>query len=290
VGEFIEERLPLHVRTGSSVSDDYAVEITSTASGGEYRRLLHPFPIRRWSIRYTMMRGDIGAQVKSLYDRCYKSFAGFRLVCLDDRSTAEDGISLPSASDQVLVRLSPGEYQLVKRQGGSGPTLAIGKAIRALFKPVAGSALVAVGGLSYASGWTLDATTGRVTFLGAATSAIVGITKAPSAVVDFGTAHGFGLGGYAHFSGVVGMSQINGLRGLVVALTTNTITVAIDSTTFSLYTSDGVANERPQVSETVTGGCYFDLPCRFDSALEVTSVGGDVRDTGSVDLIEVLDP
>ena len=47
MAEFIEERLALAVRNGSSYGDDFQVEVTTTASGAEYRRLIHPFPVRR---------------------------------------------------------------------------------------------------------------------------------------------------------------------------------------------------------------------------------------------------
>lgn len=213
MAEFLEERLAVKVRNGALVSDDYSVEITTTASGAEYRRLRHAFPVRTWRIQYTLMRGDLGARVKSLYDRAFKSYAGFRVYCDDDRSTRQDGISPPTALDEVLPRISAGVYQLVKRYGGSGPTLAIGKPLRTLFKPVVGTVLVAVNAVPTVSGVSVDTTTGRVT-----------ISPAPS------------------------------------------------------------------IGDTVTGGCYFDLPARFDSRLEVTSVGGEVRDTGTVDLIELLAP
>lgn len=213
MGEFLEERMAVKVRNGALVSDDYSVEITTTASGAEYRRLRHAFPLRAWRIQYTLLRGDLGARVKSLYDRAFKSFGGFRIYCEDDCSTRPDGVSPPTALDEVLPRLSAGVYQLVKRYGGSGPTLAIGKPLRTLFKPVAGTVLIAVNAVPTAVGVSVDTTTGRVT-----------ISPAPS------------------------------------------------------------------IGDTVTGGCYFDLPARFDSPLEVISVGGEVRDTGTVELVELLNP
>ncbi|HQO29757.1 MAG TPA: DUF2460 domain-containing protein [Accumulibacter sp.] len=289
MAEFIEERLSLSVRNGSSYGDDFLVEVTTTASGAEYRRLLHPFPVRRWHLQFTMARGDIGRTVKSLYDRCYKSFAGFRVYCEDDHSTAADGVSAPTMLDQTLTRVSAGVYQLVKRYG-AGPELAIGRPARTLFKPVAGSVLIAVGGLAYSNGWTLESSTGRVTFFANISKAITAISKAASAVIDFGSAHTFTVGMRVHISGVAGMTQINGQRLTITAVTSNTITVALDTTGYSTYTSGGVANTQPQATETVTGGCLFDLPCRFDSAIEFAAIGGDVRDTGSVELVELLNP
>lgn len=70
--------------------------------------------------------------------------------------------------------------------------------------------------------------------------AITAITKAPSAVVTVG-AHAFVSGNVVAFSGVVGMTQINGLTGTVTATGATTITVNINSAGFSTYTSGGTA-------------------------------------------------
>jgi len=86
------------------------------------------------------------------------------------------------------------------------------------------------------------------------------------------------------------MTQINGQRATITATTANSITVGINSTGYSTYTSGGTANTQPQATETVTGGCRFDIPCRFDSALESISLGGELRDTGSIDLVELIAP
>ena len=51
MGAFLEERLPVNIRLGASFVDGYAVEITTTASGVEYRKLTHPHPIRKMCIR-----------------------------------------------------------------------------------------------------------------------------------------------------------------------------------------------------------------------------------------------
>ena len=85
--EFLSERLPVDVRMGASYADEYAVEITTTAGGAEYRRLIHGFPARRFTINYTLLRDDLAARVLALYHRAYGKFAGFRVRCADDFST-----------------------------------------------------------------------------------------------------------------------------------------------------------------------------------------------------------
>lgn len=66
---------------------------------------------------------------------------------------------------------------------------------------------------------------------------ITGITQAAQAVVT-SPDHGYVVGWTVAFKGVEGMTEINGMRGQIVAVTTDTYTVNIDSTGFSAFTGD----------------------------------------------------
>lgn len=287
--EFLEERMPEEVRTGAQTRSSYQVQITRTAGGSEYRRLVHNLPMRSFVIHFTSLRDDIIKRVLDLYDRAHGRYAGFRVRWPDDCTTRTDGRSAPTAIDQTLVRISAGVYQMQKAYGQGGTPSGAGLPVRTIYKPVSGTALVAVGGVSWASGWTLDSTTGRITFSPNKTKAITSISKASSAVVGV-VAHSFSIGDSVHFSGVVGMTEINGQRGTITASTTDTITVSINSTGYSTYTSGGTANTQPQASETVTGGCEFDLPCRFNSDIDVTLLTKTVREISSIEVVEILAP
>ena len=211
--EFLEERLPVDVRLGMSYSDAYAVQITRTAGGAEYRRLVQPFPVRSFHINFTSDQADLWARVLALYHRAYGRFAGFRVKCLDDFST-NNLTGTPTPTDRVLANTASGIYQLRTYYGTNGSALpSIGYPVRNLYKPVAGSVVVAKNGVTINSGLAIDTTTGRVT-----------ITPAPL------------------------------------------------------------------ITDTITAGCYFDIPCRFDSEIELTALSPSVRDCGSIDLIELLNP
>lgn len=287
--EFLEERMPEEVRTGAQTRSSYQVQITRTAGGSEYRRLVHNLPMRSCVINFTSLRDDIIKRVLDLYDRAHGRYAGFRVRWPDDFSTRTDGRSAPTSIDQTLSRISAGVYQLQKAYGQGGIPSGAGLPARTIYKPVSGTALVAVGGVTWPSGWTLDSTTGRITFSPNKTKAITSISKAASAVVGV-VAHSFSIGDSVHFSGVVGMTQINGQRGAITASTSDTITVSIDSTGYGTYTSGGTANTQPQASETVTGGCEFDLPCRFNSDIDITLLTKTVREIASIEVVEILAP
>lgn len=291
MADFLEERLPVGVRAGASFADEYNVEITQTASGSEYRRLVHPYPRRVWNVFYTQHTADLWDQVLALYHRAYGMFAGFRVKALDDYTT-NARTAPPTATDQTLAVVTAGSvYQLQLKYGSGGTPLGIGEPVRTIFKPVSGTVKVAIGTLEQAitTMWTVSTTTGRVTFNANKTASVTAITKAASAVVTVG-AHTFVAGESVYFSGVAGMTQINGLRGTITSTGATTITVAINSSGFSTYTSGGIVNTQPQTGEVVKGGCEFDIPARFNSRIDVNALSPGVRESGQIEIIELLNP
>lgn len=211
MAQFLEEVLPVNVRMGASYTDAYEVQITTTASGKEYRKLTHPYPVRSFHVNYTLLRDELAAKVLALYHRAYGMYAGFRVKCLDDFSTNANVLA-PTMTDWVLPKISSGIYQLVKGYGIGATPLGIGMPYRNLYKPVTGSVLIAKDGVSLVSGVTVDYTTGRVI-----------ISPAPT-------------------------------------------------------------------TEVITGGCYFNIPCRFNSRIEVSALSSALRDCGGVDILELLEP
>ncbi|MCX5875312.1 MAG: DUF2460 domain-containing protein [Deltaproteobacteria bacterium] len=284
---FLEERISVDIKFGATYADDYEVDITTTSGGAEYRRLVHPYPTRKFKTAYVKPTSTLYADILNLYHRAYGKYAGFRAKALDDFTT--NGLTTaPTSLDQTLTLVSSGVYQLLKKYGTDKTALSIGHPKRIIYKPVAGTVLTAVGGIDApASMWSVDTTTGKITF-GAKSATITGISKAAAAVVSF-TSHPFLVGESVYFSGVVGMTQINALRGLITATTSTTITVAINSTAFSVWTSGGTAVTTPQAAEVVTGGCEFDIPVRFDVAVDVLQSLPFTREI-SVDLVELLNP
>ena len=290
MAEFLEERLPIDVKQGASYADEYAVEITTTRSGAENRRLLHPFPVRHFTLTYTTTTADLWARVLAVYHRAYGMYAGFRVKCRDDYST-NAGTGAPTATDEPALRLSAGVYQLQNFDGTNGSRLAsLGAPMRTIYKPVSGTTRVASGGVEISSAyWSVSTTNGQVAFAANKSFTITAITKAAAAVLTVG-AHTFAVGESVYISGVAGMTQINGLRAGITATTGTTITVSINSTGFTTYTGGGTAQTQPQAAETVTAGCQFDLPCRFNSRIDVVSNDRYIRDSGTIDIIELIAP
>ena len=288
MADFLEERLSDLIRYGSSFQDDYAVNVVATAGGQEYRSLIHPYPVRRFDISYLLDEAKTYAQLMAVYHRAHGTFAGFRARCFDEWSS-NGAKGTPTAFDQPMSLVSAGVYQLAKQYGTDQAAGASGYAYRYIKKPVAGTVLAGIGATAIRSAdWSVDTTTGRVTFAADQTKAVTSISQAASAELVVGSSHGFVTGQSVQVSGVAGMTQINGLRALITGTSATTITVAINSTAFSTYTSGGVVHTRPQSGETVSAGYEFDFPVRFATALPVGQDYPGYRPVDAVSLVELL--
>ena len=163
MSEFLEQRIAGSISYGSSYTDQYSVTVTQTASGAEYRKLVHPYPVRRFRLIFRESLANVWTDVLNLYHRCYGRYAGFRAKAFDDFTTATDGRSAPTKDDQTLTYISSGVYQLRKYYGLDAAGIAIGRPSRVIYKPVTGTTLIAKNGTLVSSGVTVDTTTGRVT-------------------------------------------------------------------------------------------------------------------------------
>ena len=248
-----------------------------------------PFPKRRWSVEYTQATSALWDNVVALYHRAYGTYAGFRVHCIDDNST-NGRADQPTATDQVLALVSAGSSPTAKEYGAGAAALAVGcpSAPSSNRWPVRHSSRLPISPSGMPTGPSIqppDAS--RMPPISRESSR--GISKAAQAVITLG-AHALSVGMAVHVSGVAGMTEINGKRALITAVSGTTITVAINSTSYGTYTSGGAVNTRPQAGEVVRGGCYFDIPARFNSHLEIQHIGADVRQSGSLEIVELFNP
>jgi len=290
---FLEEQLPGCESYGSAAGGGYAVDVVVDAYDNTYTRLRHPYPVRRYEIDFTNKTYAFTLQeLVDLFNRCGGMFGGFRMPDRQEFST-NDYIESPTFADQqaVVIDAGVGTYQITRWYGSPSDPLAPRRRIR---KPRAGSVVAGIkaanGVVTPITAFSVSNTTGVITLSANKQKTITGITQAASAVVTLGAAHGVVVGDSLHFSGVAGMTEINGLRGEVTGIGGTTVTVNINSTGFSAYTSGGQSNTRPQSGEAVMAGCYFDIPVRFEVDLSgITYSNLNVLST-QVNLAEILNP
>jgi uncharacterized protein (TIGR02217 family) len=294
MAEFLEERIPPCVKIDAVYEEEYVVDIVE--SGGsdsvnsiEYRRLVHPFPRRKFNVAYHIDRDELYEKVISLYHRVHGKFAGFRHKHLDDYTTAQDGHSPPTATDQTLQHLQTNTYQMVKQYGDNKSPSAAGWPKRLIFKPVEGSVKIGINGSSETldpTRFSVDHEQGKVVVNGY-NSGINNISNALLAEVDVGIGHLWVVGEQVRLSGVVGMTQVNNNAYDVVAISATTITLNVDSTGFGAYVSGGSVDSAFVNGNPVTFGCEFDYPVRFNSTLSV-SAGHLTHRLVQFELIELI--
>lgn len=293
MAEFLEESLDGGIQYGSSWMDDYNVNIVTTSAGQEYRSLVHIYPLRKFDVTFMMDNINMWEDLVNIYHRAHGKYAGFRAKCIDEFTSNANGTTTETAFDQPLGVVTAGsEYQLRKYYGMDKSPGTSGYAYRNIHKPVAGTVLVGIQSTIIRSAdFSVNNTTGIVTFAANKSINITGISKAAQAVISTTNTAGLVSGQSVYISGSVGMTQINGLRAFITAVNTNvSITVNINSTAFSTWTSGGTAQTNPQTGEQLTAGFQFDFPVRFNSSLPVGQNKPMYRDLTQIELIEVLNP
>lgn len=299
---FLEERISEQFSFGASVAEGFDVELVETL-GNEYRALRHPYPRLMLDLPFDGRTETwLFDSLVDIYRRSGGTFGGFRWKNPSDYST-NGRAGVPTYNDQACTLVSSGIYQATKWYGTESATSATR---RRLLKPISASMLVGIRddydnpvqvtatGVS-PERWTVDTTTGKITFAANKNYTITGITQAANAEITIG-AHTLVADDTVHISSVSGMTEINGLRGTVQSVTATTIVVDINSAAFTAFSlaSPNVAevNTQPQANETVTCGCYFDLPVRFET--DLSGLSFDTKNTDdvvmgvSVRLIELL--
>lgn len=283
---FLNERFPENIDYGSGFATKFATSITTVAVG-EYRSRLHPFLMTSLDVDFLRQREDVLNKIIDLNMRAGGTYKGFRVKNFIDFSSNAYRAA-PTPLDQAMLPVSAGVYQLVRWYGSSADPECSRRLIK---KPVAASVSVAVGGMTYpAAQYSVNYNNGLVTLASNKTRAVTAISQASSATLTVGT-NTFAIGDSVVVSGVSGMTQINNLRALVTAKPNSTsITIAINSSGFSTYTSGGTVQTQPIAGEVVSAGFYFDIPMRFDADLGGVFTGPGVLAVSSVGLIEILNP
>jgi uncharacterized protein (TIGR02217 family) len=258
-------RFPQEMMPGAVITPQWRTDRVPYGNGHEFRDSVWEHPLHTIQFRKTEKRNII----KTILDWNMNSrgaFKDFLFRVPYDFTSHSDGVSAHAFADQVLGagNGSIANFQLVKNYTAAGDTY-----VRPIQRPVAGTVLAGIGGVQSTvnKDWTLGAN-GLLQFINK-TGTITGITQAAQAVVTQ-TSHGRVIGETVHLSGVVGMTQVNGKRYPITAVTSNTFTIGVNSTGFTAYASGGTGKTLPQTGETVTAGYEFDMLVHFqDDGLPV---------------------
>ena len=167
---FHEVRFPDDISYGSAGGPGYSTAIIETDSGAEERVARWGTARRKYDASYGMKSHDQLVALQEFYICRLGAAYGFRYKDWLDFTTAIDHNSTPSDTDEIIGTGDGTETQFqLKKIYTSG---AINRT-RNIRKPVDGTTVVSIDDTPQGSGWSVNTTTGIVTFTSAPSAAEV---------------------------------------------------------------------------------------------------------------------
>lgn len=157
---FHEINFPLEVALEAAGGPERRTDVVALASGHEERNQRWADSRRRYNAGYGVRSLDDLHAVIAFFEERRGRFHGFRFRDRADWKSCPP-LGEPAATDQALGTGdgTTAAFQLAKTYGAAHAPW-----MRAIAKPVAGTVRIAVDGTELADGWSVDATTGIVTF------------------------------------------------------------------------------------------------------------------------------
>ena len=165
---FHEVRFPDNISRGARGGPERRTQIIELSSGDEERNASWANSRRRYDVAYGIRRADDLAAVVAFFEARNGRLYGFRF-----RDWADYKSCLPSgtaaATDQMIGTGDGATtgFQLVKHYTSGAQSWT-----RVIAKPLAGTVRIALDGAEQMAGWSLDATTGGLTFTAAPGSGV----------------------------------------------------------------------------------------------------------------------
>ena len=166
---FHEVRFPDNISRGARGGPERRTQIVELASGDEERNASWANSRRRYDVAYGIRRADDLAAVVAFFEARNGRLHGFRYKDWSDYKSALPSQAITATDQQIGTGTgSLQSFQLAKRYASGAQTW-----VRAITKPVAGTIRVALGMVEQMSGWTVDTTTGVVTFTTAPANGVI---------------------------------------------------------------------------------------------------------------------
>lgn len=167
---------------------------------------------------------------------------------------------------------------------------AFGSYLHTVNKPVSGTVAVYINDVAQASRWSVNLTTGIVTFSADLQYTITNATSSGANTILFAGSNMLSVGDSIYLSGFSGnWAALNGQRFLVLARSGGDITIAHDSSAYAAYSSNGgQINTLPQSGEAVSADCQHYYQVRFNSEMRGPDIVlSTVVSLGSLEMLEV---
>jgi len=253
---FAEERIQIGVDIGTAGGPEFQTTIVVNGGGWERRNVYWSAARGRWQLGDRTVNRAETEYLSGFFRQRRGRAVGFRFKDWADWKTVDEALAAPDGTPAG---------QLIKTYG-----MGADEYVRKITKPVAGSVSFMRNGASYA-GVTVDSKTGAVVFVSLESHGIgyTGVTLGNPTVIetDHASAITYSPGDLVYVDGIAGTVELNGAAWAVTAIDTNanTISLDVDSTSFTPWTGGGSIDKYPQPTDAITWSGEFDVPVRFDT-------------------------
>jgi uncharacterized protein (TIGR02217 family) len=166
---FHEVRFPDNISRGARGGPERRTQIVELASGDEERNASWANSRRRYDVAYGIRRADDLASVVAFFEARNGRLHGFRYKDWADYKSNLPSQAITATDQQIGTGTgSLQTFQLSKRYTSGAQTW-----VRTIAKPVTGTVRVGLGMVEQMSGWTVDTTTGVVTFTTAPANGVI---------------------------------------------------------------------------------------------------------------------
>jgi len=166
---FHEVRFPDNISRGARGGPERRTQIVELASGDEERNASWANSRRRYDVAYGIRRADDLAAVVAFFEARNGRLHGFRYKDWADYKSSLPSQPITPIDQQIGTGTgSLKTFQLAKRYISGAQSWA-----RTIAKPVTGTVRVALGMVEQMTGWTVDTSTGVVTFTTAPTNGVI---------------------------------------------------------------------------------------------------------------------
>lgn len=158
---FDEIALPHRLAFGAVGGPQFSTDVIQVDGGFERRNQNWVGARRQYKLLNTLRSAADTAEILNFFHARAGRARGFRFRDWADYTTASDHISVPSATNVLLGTGNGTQTQFQLKKIYSSGSVSHERTIK---KPVAGTVVVALNDVPQGSGWSVDTTTGLVTF------------------------------------------------------------------------------------------------------------------------------
>ena len=160
---FHEVRFPDNISRGARGGPERRTQIVEMASGDEERNGSWADSRRRYDASYGIRKADDLAAVTAFFEARRGRLYGFRWKDWADYKSSPPSVNISAVDQPIGVGTGAATaFPLVKLYNSGAQSWT-----RTITKPVAGTVAVALNGATQITGWTVNTTTGVVTFASA---------------------------------------------------------------------------------------------------------------------------